>query len=71
MIRKPAGGRGDGGRPSCPPPQRSEADGGAPGDGRHAVTHWTVLGRYPGYTHVECRLETPVAPIRFGSTWRT
>ena len=27
-------------------------------EGRHAVTHWTVLGRYPGYTHVECRLET-------------
>ena len=22
------------------------------------MTHWTVLGRYPGYTHVECRLET-------------
>lgn len=27
-------------------------------NGRRAVTHWTVLGRYPGYTHVECRLET-------------
>ena len=27
-------------------------------EGRHAVTHWTVLGRYPGYTHVEGRLET-------------
>ncbi|MDO4515726.1 MAG: RluA family pseudouridine synthase [Bacillota bacterium] len=26
--------------------------------GRHAVTHWTVLRRYPGYTHVQCRLET-------------
>ena len=26
--------------------------------GRRAVTHWTVLNRYPGYTHVECRLET-------------
>ena len=26
--------------------------------GRHAVTHWTVLARYPGYTHVQCRLET-------------
>ncbi len=26
--------------------------------GRNAVTHWTVLGRYPGYTHVQCRLET-------------
>ena len=27
-------------------------------NGRRAVTHWTVLGRYPGHTHVECRLET-------------
>ncbi len=27
-------------------------------NGKPAVTHWTVLGRYPGYTHVECRLET-------------
>ena len=27
-------------------------------NGREAVTHWSVLGRYPGYTHVECRLET-------------
>lgn len=27
-------------------------------NGRPAVTHWTVLARYPGYTHVECRLET-------------
>ncbi len=27
-------------------------------NGREAVTHWTVLARYPGYTHVECRLET-------------
>lgn len=26
--------------------------------GREAVTHWTVLGRYPGYTHIQCRLET-------------
>ena len=26
--------------------------------GRDAVTHWSVLARYPGYTHVECRLET-------------
>lgn len=26
--------------------------------GREAVTHYTVLGRYPGYTHVQCRLET-------------
>ena len=27
-------------------------------DGRRAVTHWTVLGRYNGYTHIQCRLET-------------
>ena len=26
--------------------------------GRRAVTHWKVLARYPGYTHVQCRLET-------------
>ena len=26
--------------------------------GRPAVTHWRVLGRYPGHTHIECRLET-------------
>ena len=26
--------------------------------GRRAVTHWTVLARCPGYTHVRCRLET-------------
>ena len=27
-------------------------------DGRRAVTHWTVLERFQGYTYVECRLET-------------
>ena len=27
-------------------------------NGRPAVTHWSVLARYPGYCHVECRLET-------------
>ncbi len=27
-------------------------------NGREAVTHWKVLARYPGYTHIECRLET-------------
>ena len=26
--------------------------------GRPAVTHWAVLERLPGYTYVECRLET-------------
>ena len=25
---------------------------------REAVTHYTVIARYPGYTHVSCRLET-------------
>ncbi len=27
-------------------------------NGRPAVTHWKVLARYPGYTHIQCRLET-------------
>ena len=27
-------------------------------NGRPAVTHWQVLGRYPGLTHLRCRLET-------------
>ena len=27
-------------------------------DGKPAVTHWQVLARYPGYTYVQCRLET-------------
>ena len=26
--------------------------------GRSAVTHWEVLARYQGYTHIRCRLET-------------
>lgn len=26
--------------------------------GRSAVTHWEVLARYPGFTHLRCRLET-------------
>ena len=26
--------------------------------GRRAVRHWVVIARYPGYTHVRCRLET-------------
>ena len=29
-----------------------------PKHGRPAVTHWAVLGRYPGHTHLLCRLET-------------
>lgn len=27
-------------------------------NGRPAVTHWSVLARFPGYTHIQCRLET-------------
>ena len=27
-------------------------------DGRHAVTHYEVIARYPGYTHIRCKLET-------------
>ena len=27
-------------------------------DGRRAVTHYQVLARYPGYTHLRCQLET-------------
>ena len=26
--------------------------------GRSAVTHWEVIERFPGYTHVRCKLET-------------
>ncbi len=29
-----------------------------PKNGRPAVTHWEVLARYKGYTHIRCRLET-------------
>ncbi len=29
-----------------------------PHGGREAVTHWEVIARYPGYTHVRCKLET-------------
>jgi len=27
-------------------------------EGKRAVTHWKVLARYPGYTYIQCRLET-------------
>ena len=27
-------------------------------NGRNAVTHWEVVARYRGYTHVRCKLET-------------
>ena len=26
--------------------------------GRNAVTHWEVLERFQGFTHIRCRLET-------------
>lgn len=26
--------------------------------GRSAITHWEVIARYPGYTHLRCKLET-------------
>ncbi len=29
-----------------------------PKNGRPAVTHWAVIARYPGHTHIRCRLET-------------
>ena len=29
-----------------------------PHNSRHAVTHWEVIARYSGVTHVRCRLET-------------
>jgi 23S rRNA pseudouridine1911/1915/1917 synthase len=29
-----------------------------PRNGRPAVTHWEVIARYPGCTHVRCKLET-------------
>ena len=34
-------------------------------NGRSAVTHWEVIARYPGFTHVRCRLESGrTHPIR-------
>ena len=27
-------------------------------DGRRAITHYEVITRYPGYTHIRCKLET-------------
>ena len=39
-------------------------------NGRSAVTHWEVIARYPGFTHVRCRLETG-RTTRSGSTWPT
>ena len=39
--------------------------------GREAVTHWEVIARYPGYTHVCCKLETGrTHQIRVHLAWR-
>ena len=39
--------------------------------GRNAVTHWTVLERYPGVNYVECRLETGrTHQIRVHMQWK-
>ena len=39
--------------------------------GRPAVTHFEVIARYPGYTHLRCRLETGRTPqIRVRLAWQ-
>ena len=40
-------------------------------DGKRAVTHFQVLARYPGYTYVQCRLETGrTHQIRVHLAWK-
>ena len=40
-------------------------------DGKPAVTHWQVLGRYGHYTHLQCELETGrTHQIRVHLAWR-
>lgn len=39
----------------CPGDRKKQA---VVSDGRQAITHWEVIDRFPGFTHVRCHLET-------------